>query len=80
MVFGGISGKVIAAEKQLSKYYGRLVNALKQNDAQLLEIKKSIEPVGFFAYFFFIYKLFHEINITCSNLHMHFSNKKQSTA
>ena len=29
MVFGGISGKVIAAEKQLSKYCRRLVSVLK---------------------------------------------------
>ena len=35
MVFGGISGKVIAAEKKMEKYYGRLVSALKLNSIHL---------------------------------------------
>ena len=35
MVFGGISGKVAAAEKQLSKYCGRWVRALKLNSIHL---------------------------------------------
>ena len=50
MLFGGISGKVVAAEKQLSKYFGRLVNGLKQKDMQLLEKDETCA----FCIFFYI--------------------------